>query len=479
MTNASEEQEFKIDISELFPKFSEHLNIQNNSRILFSGKFGIGKTYFLNEFFEDKKNEYEVFHLFPINYQISSNENIIEFLKRDVLVNLLAKKEVFDNKNNLDKNFVDFIKKEWNTNSFLKSVVENSVELLPFGFDKLGKPLKTALEVDKKFQEFKQQGENKILDDFLKNQNSESDILSEIIKNKINKVKNKKKSVLVLDDLERIDPEHIFRILNVFSAHFDICNNELANKFGFDKIILVADSRNLKSIFYHKYGENTDFNGYFDKFFSVEIFQFKNEEIVTNVVDQIISEFKIEDEENLKGAIGRSGFLRIFLNDILIRSLELSGKEKLNLRQLLKGVKFPLNAFKNSTYNKRSIYGRDQAIPQYINISIEALISIFGGLSDDLLFVLKKIRLKLNSKDDRYRAHKEFSKYLLLKISPFDKSEKNLKHGWSNYSIEISNGEIIKINNKEGTELNISFLFFDLLIEYIEKKYYLEKVEQW
>jgi len=135
--NSTEEQEFKIDISNLFPKFSDHLNIQNNSRILFSGKFGIGKTYFLNDFFEDKKGEYEVFHLFPINYQISSNEDVIEFLKYDILVELLKKNDVFKKDNNLDKNFIDFIKSRWNTNSFLKIVVENSVDLLPFGLSKL------------------------------------------------------------------------------------------------------------------------------------------------------------------------------------------------------------------------------------------------------------------------------------------------------------------------------------------------------
>ena len=53
--DTTEEKIFKIDITDLFPKFEEHLNIQGNSRIIFSGKFGIGKTYFLNEFFENKK----------------------------------------------------------------------------------------------------------------------------------------------------------------------------------------------------------------------------------------------------------------------------------------------------------------------------------------------------------------------------------------------------------------------------------------
>ncbi len=106
----NERETLNIDISSLFPKFEEHLGIENNSRILFSGKFGIGKTYFLNKFFKARKNKYEVFHLYPINYQISSNEDIVEFLKRDILIELLRKKDVFLKEDELDKSFISFIK---------------------------------------------------------------------------------------------------------------------------------------------------------------------------------------------------------------------------------------------------------------------------------------------------------------------------------------------------------------------------------
>jgi len=236
---------------------------------------------------------------------------------------------------------------------------------------------------------------------------------------------------------------------------------------------LVADVQNLKSIFHYKYGEQTDFNGYFDKFFSVEMFQFKNEGIITKVIDQIISKFQIEDTENLNEALKPSGFVRIFLEDILKKSLELTGKEKLNLRQLLKGIKFPLSAFKKGHYKKGFFHGRDQAVPQLINISIEALISIFGGLDSDFISVLKKIKQNLKSKkeDDNDYIHKEFSQYLLVKISPFDVKAESLKHEWQNYSIEIKNGEIIKVNS-QGSEINVGYLFFDLLIEYVQKKLY-------
>ena len=475
-TNEITEQEIKIKIEGLFPKFESHLKIENNTRILFSGKFGIGKTYFLNDFFENKKEDYEAFHLFPVNYQITSNENIIEFLKYDILAELLKKNKNIIQKNDYD-NLIDFQRlfHLWGRDNFVETF-KTGVSLIP----KLGRPLKDVIELTENFWNFKKEmeaGEQGLVDNFLKEIKkkniSETDPISELLKQKIEEQKNKKQSVLILDDLERIDPEHIFRIINIFLAHFDSHNNELSNKFGFDKIILVADVQNLKSIFHYKYGKQTDFNGYFDKFFSIEVFQFKNEEIITKVIDQIISKFKIEDGIILNDALKSNEVLRIFSGYILKKSLELTGKEKLNLRQLLKGIKFPLSAFKKGHYKSGFVHNREQAVPQLINISIEALISIFGGLDSDFISVLKKIKQNLKSKkeDDDDHIYKEFSKYLLAKLSPFDVKAENLKHGWQNYSIEIKNGEILKVNS-QGSEINVEYLFFDLLIEYVQKKLY-------
>lgn len=98
----NQDVEIKIPIESLFSSFSEHIKIKNNNRIFFSGKFGIGKTYFLNEFFKKYESEYEIFHLYPVNYQISTNENIIELLKYDILIELLSKKgNIFDRKTDI------------------------------------------------------------------------------------------------------------------------------------------------------------------------------------------------------------------------------------------------------------------------------------------------------------------------------------------------------------------------------------------
>ena len=470
-TNEITEQEFKIPIEELFLNFESHLKIKNNTRILFSGKFGIGKTYFLNDFFKNKEEDYEAFHLFPVNYQITSNENIIEFLKYDILVELLKKNKNIIQKNDYG-NLIDLQRlfHLWGRENFVE-IFKTGVSLIP----KLGKPLKDVIGLIENFWNFKKEieaGEQGFVNNFLKEIKkkniSETDPLSELLKQKIEKQKNKKQSVLILDDLERIDPEHIFRIINIFLAHFDSHNNELSNKFGFDKIILVADVQNLKSIFHYKYGKQTDFNGYFDKFFSIEVFQFKNEEIITKVIDQIISKFKIEDGIILNDALKSNEVLRIFSGYILKKSLELTGKEKLNLRQLLKGIKFPLLAFTKEHY-----YSRRKERFQHISISIEALISIFGGLDSDFISTLKMIKQNIKSKkeDDDDHWQKIVSQYLLKKISPSDVKAESPKHLWQDYSIEIKNDEIIKVNFK-GSEINVEYLFLDLLIEYVQKKLY-------
>ncbi len=53
--------EFQVEIPK--NQFEKHLDLESNNRIIFSGAFGTGKTFFLEKFF--KNNEaYEVIHLF-------------------------------------------------------------------------------------------------------------------------------------------------------------------------------------------------------------------------------------------------------------------------------------------------------------------------------------------------------------------------------------------------------------------------------
>ena len=157
------------------------------------------------------------------------------------------------------------------------------ISMIPKVGKNLVETLNKCKEIVTGFKKFHEQKENKAntanqLVDFITDIENregsifEDDIVSTLIEKIINNKKNGEENILILDDLDRIDPEHIFRILNVFAAHFDRRNTTVRNKFGFDKILLVCDIENIRSIFKAKYGLNTDFNGYIDKFYSYEVF---------------------------------------------------------------------------------------------------------------------------------------------------------------------------------------------------------------
>lgn len=132
-------------------QFIEHLGIENNNRIIFSGAFGTGKTYFLEKFFKDHES-YEAIHLFPVNYSVASNEDIFELIKYDILFKLLEEGMNFE-KVKIDK---------W---TFLPFFLENhSTEIIPFllgVIPKVGGSLKEIaqglIDLDKRFnKEFKE-----------------------------------------------------------------------------------------------------------------------------------------------------------------------------------------------------------------------------------------------------------------------------------------------------------------------------------
>ena len=88
-------------IQEVAIEFKEHLELPGNERILFSGKFGKGKTTFLTEFFKEQtkycgKENYDVIFLDLVNYSVVSNEDIFRYIKYDILLHLLEKKVDLD-----------------------------------------------------------------------------------------------------------------------------------------------------------------------------------------------------------------------------------------------------------------------------------------------------------------------------------------------------------------------------------------------
>jgi hypothetical protein len=327
-----------IDITSEIERFQNHLNLADNNQMIFSGIFGIGKTYFLKDFFKQKSENYELFLLSPVNYSISNNDDIIDYIKYDIAFELLGK--------NLEYEKSDF--SELLTAQFyLKDNFLDTMSLLAKSGGDIGKAfsdiyenLKILVNNIKKHNSEVQIDEKKKLIDFLEeltarnNSIYEENRITELISGLIKKLKeNSKEVVLVIDDLDRLDPEHIFRILNVFACHFDI-ENFKGNKFGFHKIILVCDIENIRNLFHSKYGSNVDFSGYIDKFYSREIHYFDNKEIVSNSVDKILSSIKIQDAyDKIINFRDTRNIITVNVKEILE---DLINNDLLNLRTLLK-----------------------------------------------------------------------------------------------------------------------------------------------
>lgn len=488
--------EFKIPVDKVFEVFKKHLDSNKNTRVFFSGQYGIGKTFYLKEFFDTYKEEYDVYHLFPINYQISTNEDVLDLLKYDILLTLTEKyKDVFKSREvaGVEDNlllFYSFCKDGFSLNNFLKTIANKGADVVGLFpepnmqiLSKLGHSMVSVLEFDESFQGFKKDyiaGEKKVAEDFLKQIKSkkslESDPLSYLVNEKITLQKDKKKSILILDDLDRLDPEHIFRLLNIFSAHLNINDGgeDLPNKFGFDKVILVGDKRNIKSIFHHKYGERTDFGGYFNKFTSRDAFFFNNDEAVKEAIDSIIVPLGNRNTR-IQEALGSNGIIRIFLHTILQDSIELKTKEKPNLRQILKLYKFS-EEYSNQAKMSDSRYMQiiEQRL-QLFDFCISILLEVFEG-KENFIEVIDQVSL-LSNENERDGNYSFMSRMLLYVVAPNDMPEGmngNSRWDYDRRSFDLVVSEsAVKVTNKSSG--NIQSLFYVLLKKYIETGQYENK----
>jgi len=124
----------------------------------------------------------------------------------------------------------------------------------------------------------------------------EEDFFTELIRLLLDKLKEsdkeEKKTVLIIDDLDRLDPDHIFRLLNIFSAHIDFAGVDNNNKFDFDKVLLVCDYSNIKNVFVHRYGPSAEFNGYIDKFYS-SVYWFDSSSHINKIIGKYLNEIDV------------------------------------------------------------------------------------------------------------------------------------------------------------------------------------------
>lgn len=411
-------KDLKIPVQGQHVVFKNHLDDERNERVIFSGIFGIGKTYFLHDFFSIHKSEYLAINLAPVNYSVSSNEDIFQLIKYDILYELIMTHHlalIVERINwkvaygvalseKIGSLFDGFLK-------FLPLLNKEVPDVTPF-YSFLGKVMPEFNEIEKLRNDpnlniraldfVKQTGKSFLL---------ESDFITKFIENGLNQLsersENKKnqKKVLVIDDLDRIDPEHIFRLFNIFSAHLNH-NKTNSNKFGFDKIIFVCDIDNISNIFAKKYGTDVDFSGYIDKFYSSEIFYFDNREEIAKIVNQLIKSFEFGQykkyySETLFNDIG-SGILYFLIYEFII-----SGS--LNVRRI------------ESVFN-RSFNSKERSLPfLYLSqeiknrnllavILFEILIWVFGN-ADALDKAFQRLIKYKRSKNHRETAIYHQEKY--------------------------------------------------------------------
>lgn len=324
-------------------EFTKHIELEDNNRIIFSGIFGIGKTYFLDKYFKENE-KYNVIHLYPVNYSVAKNEDIFELVKYDIFYELLTSDKI--NFKEVNSSYFQTLPKYILNNSH--NILAPFIKLLPVigrsAFDiyeNLLNLTKGAIEDNEKKSESK---EDKIINfiDKINKENGtiyESNSYTDFISNLLDEAKDTNEeiseNILIIDDLDRVEPEHIFRLLNIFAAHFDNKNGR-ENKFGFDKIILVFDINNVRKIFANKYGGDVDFSGYIDKFYSQEVFYFDNSKAVINALDEyFISLKKSDSKQGYKFIEDDVDFSRVIIQKILILFIN---NKQVNLRSLIKLV---------------------------------------------------------------------------------------------------------------------------------------------
>lgn len=288
-----------IDVSEKVKDFVQYLD--STDRIILSARFGDGKTHLLNALRNDEtaNKEYEFFTIYPVNYSVAPNEDVFEYIKRDIIVQLNERGLL--NNIDLEAIFDSLINFE-----DVASVISFLLSLLPGGplYDNAFKIFRKIRKNYKK----KKRTADKYLSTFANQKGCiyEEDGYTKLIREAIkwmgedhytggHKWKGKK-PVLIIEDLDRLDPKHLFRILNVISAHMEDSNtpDKVGNKFGFNNIILVMDYDATKHIFHHFYGDGACYEGYMSKFLSREPFRYSiQQEMVKEIEEKLASILKV------------------------------------------------------------------------------------------------------------------------------------------------------------------------------------------
>lgn len=421
----------QVSLDEVSKRFEAHLGVENNFRIVFSGKYGTGKSYFINNFFNSRKERYNKFILSPVNYVVSSNEDIFELIKIDIIKKLFfegyIKYEKSAKKKKTDIAWQMIHEKPFIT---IKHVISAFKKINPY-FEIADSFLEGMEKLKKEFDEYEKE--------LSKNLNLNNEQLAEFVdgyvetpgnifeENFITRTINtflesitdngEKENILVIDDLDRIDPEHVFRILNVLSAHNNYWDEK--NKFRFHKIILVCDIDNIQKIFHHKYGEGVDFQGYMDKFFSTDIFGFSNNDAI-----------KLHIDKNIGNQLSVQA--KSVIAFILIACLD---KGKITLRKILKSnfnlssTDYELARLAYSGQVGRSVHFLKDPVTIWFSskdLEILKVIKVLSMIWGDFQFLKRDFKsIQDSGSDINYIFHQSIFNFLVLPLHVAQKFQRD------------------------------------------------------
>jgi len=333
------EKIFYIPLDSAIEKFRWHLF--SHDRTILSAKFGDGKSYFLQKFMEDDevKKDYVFLTLYPVNYQVEENRDVFKLIKYDLLIQMLVK-GVIEPEFKLTNAQALALCLQMKAPSLAEALLPIMAELqLDEETSKFVAGVLTAKRmfsaIKKKVSEIKSTTRDnqimKYLNEMKKTPTIGEDVITSIIQKGLDDYKRKnpeQKVVLIIEDMDRIDPAHLFRILNVFSAHIDhshhpgvLPDGVLSNKFGLDKVVFVMHYQNVESIFHHFYGTDADFAGYIHKFCSSNYFIFSLKEECEQYVNN-----RIEENTKVRSSVLKYFFASEDINKhtirVIVRAIE-------------------------------------------------------------------------------------------------------------------------------------------------------------
>jgi hypothetical protein len=394
-----------------------------------SAPFGQGKSWFINHFFNESgfSQEFNLVHLYPVNYSVASNRDAFELIKYDILFEL-----AIANPQLLSPKFADkVVGKLSNAANFVKNNCEKITR------DVLIHALKEFAHIDKVIPETVlnellqsfDESNAKELDDFTKRQITqvgsiyEKNIITKLINDELARIKEvenaSKRNVLIIDDLDRIDPEHIFRLLNVFSAHIDQKDSEASFKFNFDHVIFVCDIENVKDLFKQRYGSLNSWQGYINKFYTNGYFVLKNNPLMqyfyrserNKLLDSMMNQVTWLNSAQIEYVLSFAHELIEFLMD----------KEMISFRHLKHLQDIQLNEIFNQQppffpYSE----GGSTSMHPFIPLWIGLLMKLMGGSTELTDFMVKNREMMRGFE----LQDKEFYLQVFLPISQLKESSK-------------------------------------------------------